>query len=243
MSAMARLPYVIAGGLSATIATLALINPTASAEPGDSIIPDADALTHEHLSDAVFIRFRESTTEVAREDLLAQIRGTVSEEFWLVPGLARVDIGVSVAQALETLGTRGDALHYIEPIYTVQAFDTIPNDPQYNTLYGMGLINAPAAWDEHTGDQEFAIAIIDTGFAYNHQDLAANAWTNPGEIAGNGQDDDGNGYVDDIHGYDFVNNDGDPNDDNAHGTHCGGTIGGVGNNGVESPVLKTSTKK
>ena len=76
------------------------------------------------------------------------------------------------------------------------------------------------------------VGVIDTGIDYNHPDLAANMWTNPGEIAGNGIDDDGNGYVDDIHGYDFVNNDGDPMDDHCHGTHCAGTIGGVGNNGV-----------
>jgi hypothetical protein len=76
------------------------------------------------------------------------------------------------------------------------------------------------------------VCVIDTGVDYNHQDIASNAWTNPGEIAGNGQDDDGNGYVDDVHGYDFYNNDGDPYDDNSHGTHCSGTIGGQGNNGI-----------
>ena len=76
------------------------------------------------------------------------------------------------------------------------------------------------------------VGVIDTGVDYNHPDLAANIWTNPGEIAGNGIDDDGNGYIDDVHGYDFVNNDGDPMDDNGHGTHFSGTIGGVGNNGI-----------
>ena len=76
------------------------------------------------------------------------------------------------------------------------------------------------------------IGVIDTGVDYNHPDLAANIWTNPGEIPGNGIDDDGNGYVDDVHGWDFVNDDNDPMDDNGHGTHCSGTIGGVGNNGI-----------
>ena len=60
----------------------------------------------------------------------------------------------------------------------------------------------------------------------------ANLWTNPGEIPGNGKDDDGNGCIDDVHGWDFANNDGDPMDDNMHGTHVSGTIGAVGNNGV-----------
>lgn len=76
------------------------------------------------------------------------------------------------------------------------------------------------------------VAIIDAGTDYNHPDLAANIWTNPGEIPGNGIDDDGNGYVDDVHGYDFVNRDGDPMDDNGHGTHVAGTIGAIGDNGV-----------
>ena len=75
------------------------------------------------------------------------------------------------------------------------------------------------------------VGVIDTGVDYNHKDLAANIWTNPGEIAGNGIDDDGNGYIDDVHGWDFCNGDNDPMDDNGHGTHVAGTIGAVGNNG------------
>src|SRR4029077_14236275 len=73
---------------------------------------------------------------------------------------------------------------------------------------------------------------IDTGIDYNHPDLAANIWTNPGEVPGNRVDDDHNGFVDDVHGYDFANNDGDPKDDNGHGTHTAGTVGAGGNNGV-----------
>ena len=133
---------------------------------------------------------------------------------------------------MNILSTKRSSIKYVEPIYIVEAFDTIPNDPMYGDLYGMDQINAPQAWDDHVGDQEFIIAVIDTGVDYNHQDLAANMWTNPGEIPGNGQDDDGNGYVDDVHGYDFYNYDSDPMDGNGHGTHCSGTIGGVGNNGI-----------
>ena len=75
-------------------------------------------------------------------------------------------------------------------------------------------------------------AVIDTGIDYNHPDLAANIWTNPGEIPGNGIDDDGNGYVDDVHGYDFANIDGDPMDDHSHGTHVAGTIGAAADNAI-----------
>lgn len=112
-----------------------------------------------------------------------------------------------------------------------------PNDPSFSQLWGLNStsdvdIDAPEAWDTQRGSASTLVAIIDTGIDYNHVDLAANIWTNPGEIAGNGRDDDGNGYVDDIHGYDFANNDSDPMDDNEHGTHVAGTIGAVGNNGI-----------
>jgi len=105
-------------------------------------------------------------------------------------------------------------------------------------------IDAPEAWDRYRviqglaadsaeiGSRDVLVGVIDTGIDYTHPDLAANIWTNPGEIAGNGIDDDGNGYIDDMHGWDFHNDDNDPHDDHSHGTHCAGTIGGVGDNGI-----------
>jgi subtilisin family serine protease len=110
--------------------------------------------------------------------------------------------------------------------------DETPNDTHFASLWGMNKIAAPAAWDTATGNSDTIVAIIDTGIQYTHQDLAANMWTNPGEIPGNGTDDDSNGYVDDIYGYDFRFNDNDPNDEHGHGTHVAGTVGAVGNNGI-----------
>ena len=132
---------------------------------------------------------------------------------------------------------------YVEPDFVMSATATIPNDSQFSSLWGMNNtgqtggvvdadIDAPEAWDLTTGSSDIVIGVIDTGVDYTHPDLAANIWTNPGEIAGDGIDNDNNGFVDDVHGWDFVNDDSDPMDDNDHGTHCAGTIGGTGNNGT-----------
>ena len=102
-------------------------------------------------------------------------------------------------------------------------------------------IDAPAAWAFGTGNTGIVVAVIDTGVDYNHEDLSGNIWTNPGETGldaqgrdkrTNGIDDDGNGYKDDWRGWDFANNDNDPLDDHGHGTHCAGTIGARGDNGI-----------
>jgi hypothetical protein len=119
-----------------------------------------------------------------------------------------------------------------------------PNDSDYAKLWGLKNsgqtggtsgcdIKAEDAWEYTTGSKNVIVAVIDTGVDYNHPDLSANMWMNPGEIPGNGVDDDENGFIDDVYGWNFITGapNGDPMDDNGHGTHCAGTIGGVGNNG------------
>lgn len=131
----------------------------------------------------------------------------------------------------------------VSPNYRLRIDAVTPNDTSYTSLWGMnntgqtggtpGIdIDAPDAWQAHTGSSGVIVAVIDSGIDYNHPDLTANMWVNPGEIAGNSIDDDSNGYVDDVYGINVITGSGDPMDDNDHGTHCAGTIGAVGNNSL-----------
>jgi subtilisin family serine protease len=148
------------------------------------------------------------------------------------------------AGAADVMGWAATAgwVEYVEPDFMISE-SARPDDPFFSQLWGLANsgslggqagadIAAPAAWDVTTGSREVVIAVIDTGVDYTHPDIAANMWRNPGEIAGSGRDDDGNGFVDDIHGWNFVARNGRPLDDNGHGTHVAGTIGAVGNNGT-----------
>lgn len=147
----------------------------------------------------------------------------------------------SVADAVE-LGRQDPRIEYIEPDYILQTAETIPNDPSFPEQWGMlntgqsggtpgSDVSAVHAWALETGE-DVLVGVIDTGVDRNHPDLAENIYTNPGEIPGNGIDDDNNGFIDDVHGWDFRNDDNDPEDSVGHGTHVAGTIGAVGNNGI-----------
>jgi hypothetical protein len=143
----------------------------------------------------------------------------------------------ALPNALEVAIAQGGTLS-VEPDYIRQAL-LAPNDPKYlnGTLWGLNQISdadidAPEGWATRSSAGTVIVAVIDTGIRTTHQDLAANMWRNPGEIAGNGRDDDNNGFIDDVFGCNAYSNTGNPTDDNGHGSHCSGTIGGVGNNGV-----------
>jgi subtilisin family serine protease len=130
----------------------------------------------------------------------------------------------------------------VSPNFVHHVGSTIPDDENFDYLWAlhntgqMGWtpdidINAPEAWDISTGSSDIIVGIIDTGIDYNHPDLIPNLWINPGEIV-DGTDNDGNGYIDDIHGINAITASGDPMDDHSHGTHCAGTIGAAGNNNL-----------
>lgn len=109
-------------------------------------------------------------------------------------------------------------------------------DSRGNTSAKVGVtgadVNAERAWEITKGSRDVVIAVIDTGIDYNHEDLKNQMWVNEGEIPGDGIDNDGNGYIDDVHGWNAALDSGNPMDGNAHGTHCAGTIGAEHNNGI-----------
>jgi hypothetical protein len=163
---------------------------------------------------------------------------------------AHVQAGTEVIKVLKEIGwhhvrsKRGEStevlleryrnspdVEYVEPNIQYHLYTT-PNDPKFSLQWGLTKIGAPRAWDAQTGNSSVTIAIIDSGVDYTHPDLAANMWINSGEVVSNGLDDDNNGYIDDIRGWNFFNNNNDPMDDNGHGTHVAGVAAAVGNNGI-----------
>jgi subtilisin family serine protease len=168
---------------------------------------------------------------------------------------------VSTPTDLEALARRLEqdpTVEYAEPQYIVP-INKAPNDQYYNgpqyQQYQLSLVKADSAWGISIGDSSVVIGMIDTGVDWDHPDLAASIWTNTKEITGNGIDDDGDGYIDDIHGWDFVKGitsvypgedgnipDNNPMDFNGHGTHTAGIAGATTNNGIGIASLSWGAK-
>jgi subtilisin family serine protease len=143
-----------------------------------------------------------------------------------------VEAGEDVEKVLAAYLSRDD-VEYAE-LNPVIAICASPDDPSYNAQWSLAKIQAAQAWDTCRGGSEVVVAIIDTGVDYDHRDLQGNLWMNEAERNGEPDvDDDKNGYVDDIHGYNFIDDTNDPMDDHGHGTHCAGIVAAVGNNGLD----------
>ncbi|MDT5270659.1 MAG: hypothetical protein QOH49_2845, partial [Acidobacteriota bacterium] len=208
----------------------------------------------------ILVRFRGESKAAAARQSVSALRASdgrdIPVEFETPPGL-QVVRGLSLARvsaddtlaAVESLRALPEVL-YAEPNYVRRKFNT-PNDPSFadqwalrNTGQSQGVagadIDAEPAWNTTTGSSQVVVGIVDEGIDINHPDLQSNIWTNPAEVPGNGVDDDGDGFADDVHGWDFFHNDATvfdahgafPADEtDAHGTHVAGIIGASGNNG------------
>ncbi|HHY32961.1 MAG TPA: S8 family serine peptidase [Firmicutes bacterium] len=210
-------------------------------------------------------KMRLEATSRAVETLTRGIGAVVAETITLpneVP-VYRVKLdpskGISVEEAVAYY-EKNPSVEYAEPNwkrYAYQGDEPPVNDEYFGRLWGLhntgqtfragyagrpdADIDAPEAWASFDSDQPVVVAIIDTGVQYYHPDLAENMWVNEGEIPNNDEDDDNNGFVDDIHGWDFVHDDNTVYDElvdpygypaDMHGTHTSGTVAALGNNGV-----------
>lgn len=199
----------------------------------------------EYVKGELLVKFNPDASDSEIASAMIAVNGKIIKRLRIVKNLVHIQLpeNLTVMEAIAIL-KQNPLIEYAEPNYIRYPF-TIPNDPGFpyylwglhNTGQSGGTvdadIDAPEAWDITTGSSNIVIAVIDTGVDMTHVDLSVNIWTNPGEIPGNGKDDDGNGYIDDVHGWDFSANDNDPSDTNTckHGTHVSGTIGAIGNNG------------
>src|SRR5262245_48095426 len=209
------------------------------------------------VANELLVQFAPGIDQATRDAALARVGGTVKEHIRanaisdaaLTGDLALITLPQwsSLTEAIGLLNS-APGVEYAEANWIVRA-QYVSDDPSYvgGNLWGMyGDQTNPAngygsqageAWERgYIGSSSVAVGIVDEGIDFNHPDLAGNMWTNPGEIADNGIDDDGNGYADDIHGWDFFNDDatvfdGTPGSSvDRHGTHVAGTIGAIGGN-------------
>jgi len=212
--------------LAVLLASLAVLITTPNAQqPDDDIVPGE-----------LIVQFRDGVGENQRQAVRAT-HGTAVRRRYAALRTERLSIPDNANPiALARAFSAHPEVEAAQPNYVRQKTSVAsPNDPHYvaGNQYGLPKISAPLAWASFgAGSTDVVVADIDTGVNYNHPDLNANMWRNPGEVAGNNQDDDNNGYIDDIYGIDTANNDTNPMDDEGHGTHTSGTVGAVSDNGV-----------
>jgi subtilisin family serine protease len=185
------------------------------------------------------VGFKANASDKQQQKAIGKAGATIEDRIDSIDG-AVVNVDPADADDAAEELARQRVVDYVEPNYVLHA-SRLPNDRGFGEQWGLrnvgqyggkpgADVHASDAWDVTTG-AGVTVAVVDTGVDYNHPDLGPNVWTNPSDPK-NGVDDDGDGFVDDVHGADFINEDSDPNDDAGHGTHVAGIVGARGNNGV-----------
>ena len=200
-----------------------------------------DTATNPTSRNEYIVRFRQGSEPTARARHRAKLGVRFARALPLIDAqVVTASSGFDHAYAKQLLAEGN--IDFIEPNYIVHT-QTTPNDARFADQWGLHNtgqnggtsdvdINAPEAWDRSVGSDDVVVGIVDTGVNFNHPDLSPNMWRNPGEIASNGVDDDNNGVVDDIFGYNAIAQSGSPMDDHGHGSHVAGIIAARGNNSI-----------
>ena len=217
-----------------------LVSPTAFAAPAAALKPAPVSR-----SDRILIKPRPDGDPLMLARFHAAQRVRVLRQFPQIEGIQVLQLprGAEVPGLIRRYQQSG-LVEFAEPDYRLDLAIT-PNDPRYAdgslwhlNNYGQSGgkadadIDAPEGWDTLSAASNVIVAVVDTGIRYTHEDLAANLWVNPGEIPGNGLDDDGDGFIDDVYGINAAANNGNPIDVQGHGTQVAGFIGAVGHNGT-----------
>ena len=217
-------------------------------QPATAFIEKAPLSLSVYVEGEVLVKMKERAAPVSEENMaqdlaVGKVKKLKSDRAAPRTYLLKLKAGDNVEDKVRELLSRPD-VEAAQPNYFYHAA-LAPNDEYFNQLWGLnntgqtiggqaGIpgadIHMPAAWDKTTGSTDIVVGVVDTGIDYMSPDLVDNLWVNPGEIPGNAIDDDGDGYVDDVHGINAIAGTGDPYDDNMHGTHVSGTIGAKGNN-------------
>lgn len=240
-------------GILLLVSVLLFLSPVLAQEPKPSVAVEQACGAAAFKAGEVLVKFTEDVSEASiRRLLVTKSMGVLSE----TQGLGIVRLAVPVGRELDKVEElkHEPLVEYAEPnyvVHTVAAYEgldrsdqpsgagigasttcspVIPDDPRFPDQWNLNRIQAPAAWCITTGSEEVVIAIVNTGVDLDHPELGAKIWTNPGEIPGNGFDDDGNGYIDDARGWDFVNGDDDPDDDYGFGTFVATVAAAEANN-------------
>jgi subtilisin family serine protease len=232
-------------GLARTILVatvpLLLLPGHGEAQPAPAGAPAQNAAGQEaaYVPGEILIKFKPGVETARKLRIQDDVRAVRRRRFRSGAELWRLGPGLTTEQAIARL-RRHPSVQYVEPNALVHTL-RFPSDPSFFDQWGLfnfgqsggtygADIDAVYAWNVTTGSRAVVVAVIDSGIDYGHPDLSANMYTNAAEIPDNGEDDDQNGFVDDVRGWDFRDDDNDPWDELGHGTHVAGIIGAVGGN-------------
>jgi subtilisin family serine protease len=238
--AVRRLPILLLLAVFAVTSVLRLpvVSATAAVHSPGSLTPTASSgpdWTAPHVPGQLLVKLADASAAniaalAAQPGLSPQ--GAIPQLGIVVVEAPAATTGAALAAVAASLST-STAIEWAEPNYTFVLDAAPPNDPYYGTQAPyLNRLEMPAAWDFTTGRSDVVIAVLDTGVALGHPDLATGIWINPLEIPDNGIDDDDNGFIDDIHGWNFAGRNNVVADDYGHGTHVAGIAAARINNGI-----------